>query len=103
MVPNAHKSAPGLPEHGWGGGNLTPWAALADVAVSGYEIHHGRTAQHPAMAMQEELPDAVMSGRGFSPTGSDPSKATAAMVFQNGKLVRVKAKTTASPKAGEQP
>ena len=27
-----------------------PWAALSGVAVQGYEIHHGQTAQHPAMA-----------------------------------------------------
>ncbi len=26
-----------------------PWAALSGVAVQGYEIHHGRTTQHPAM------------------------------------------------------
>jgi adenosylcobyric acid synthase len=26
------------------------WAALSDVPVQGYEIHHGQTAQHPAMA-----------------------------------------------------
>jgi adenosylcobyric acid synthase len=26
------------------------WAPLSGVAVQGYEIHHGRTAQHPAMA-----------------------------------------------------
>ncbi len=26
------------------------WQALAGVSVSGYEIHHGQTAQHPAMA-----------------------------------------------------
>ena len=26
-----------------------PWAALSGVAASGYEIHHGQTAQHPAM------------------------------------------------------
>jgi adenosylcobyric acid synthase len=27
-----------------------PWASLADVHVSGYEIHQGRTVQHPGMA-----------------------------------------------------
>ncbi|MET0517314.1 MAG: cobyric acid synthase [Burkholderiaceae bacterium] len=27
-----------------------PWQALAGLATRGYEIHHGRTAQHPAMA-----------------------------------------------------
>jgi adenosylcobyric acid synthase len=26
------------------------WAALSQLPVRGYEIHHGRTAQHPAMA-----------------------------------------------------
>ena len=26
-----------------------PWAALSGVPVSGYEIHHGQTAAHPAM------------------------------------------------------
>ena len=32
-------------------GQLTgPWAALSGVGVQGYEIHHGQTAQHPAMA-----------------------------------------------------
>jgi adenosylcobyric acid synthase len=28
------------------------WAALSGVSLSGYEIHHGQTAQHPAMADQ---------------------------------------------------
>lgn len=27
-----------------------PWAALSGVPVRGYEIHHGRSSQHPAMA-----------------------------------------------------
>jgi adenosylcobyric acid synthase len=32
-----------------------PWAALAGVPVAGYEIHHGQTAQHPAMAQAGEI------------------------------------------------
>lgn len=32
-------------------GNATgPWSALSGVEVAGYEIRHGQTAQHPAMA-----------------------------------------------------
>ena len=27
-----------------------PWADLSGVALRGYEIHHGQTARHPAMA-----------------------------------------------------
>jgi adenosylcobyric acid synthase len=32
-----------------------PWAALSGVTVRGYEIHHGQTAQHPAMAAAREV------------------------------------------------
>jgi adenosylcobyric acid synthase len=32
-----------------------PWSALAGLGVSGYEIHHGRTAQHPSMAAAREV------------------------------------------------
>ena len=35
-----------------------PWAALSGVAAQGYEIHHGRTEPHPAMA----APHAVLPG-----------------------------------------
>ncbi|MEO6972865.1 MAG: cobyric acid synthase [Rhodoferax sp.] len=37
-----------------------PWAALSGVKVQGYEIHHGRTAQHPAMAAGGDVAQAVM-------------------------------------------
>ncbi|CAN5303125.1 cobyric acid synthase [soil metagenome] len=37
-----------------------PWAALSDVAVGGYEIHHGHTAPHAAMAATGDVAQAVM-------------------------------------------
>jgi adenosylcobyric acid synthase len=37
-----------------------PWDALAGVSVSGYEIHHGQTAQHPAMAKAGDVARAVL-------------------------------------------
>jgi len=37
-----------------------PWAALAGVTVSGYEIHQGVTAQHPAMAQAGDVARAVL-------------------------------------------
>ena len=39
-----------------------PWAALAGVQVSGYEIHHGQTHQHPAMAKAGDMARAVLPG-----------------------------------------
>ncbi len=39
-----------------------PWSALSGVAASGYEIHHGQTVQHPAMAAQGDLVREVMPG-----------------------------------------
>jgi adenosylcobyric acid synthase len=40
----------------------SPWAPLAGVPVSGYEIHHGQTAQHPAMAKAGDVAHAVLPG-----------------------------------------
>ena len=37
------------------------WAALSGVAVSGYEIHHGQTAQHPAMAAAGDIARVVLA------------------------------------------
>ena len=45
---------------GWGSGAPSPWAALASVAVSGYEIHHGQTAPHAAMAAAGDVALAVL-------------------------------------------
>lgn len=39
-----------------------PWAALSGVAVSGYEIHHGQTAPHPAMVAAGTVAHEVIPG-----------------------------------------
>jgi adenosylcobyric acid synthase len=38
----------------------SPWSDLAGVGVSGYEIHHGQTTQHPAMAAKGDVARAVL-------------------------------------------
>ncbi len=38
------------------------WAALSGVALSGYEIHSGQTAQHPAMAAKGDVAREVIPG-----------------------------------------
>ncbi|CDS55002.1 Cobyric acid synthase [Polaromonas sp. CG9_12] len=37
-----------------------PWAGLSGVEVQGYEIHHGQTAPHPAMAAAGDMASPVM-------------------------------------------
>ncbi|MDI1274894.1 cobyric acid synthase [Polaromonas sp.] len=39
-----------------------PWAALSGVQVQGYEIHHGQTAPHSAMAAAGDVAQAVLPG-----------------------------------------
>ena len=39
-----------------------PWSALSGVPVSGYEIHSGQTAQHPAMAAKGDVAREVIPG-----------------------------------------
>jgi len=38
------------------------WSALSGVTASGYEIHHGQTAQHPAMAAKGDIAREAISG-----------------------------------------
>ena len=45
-----------------------PWAALTQLAVQGYEIHHGQTAQHPAMAAQGDVAREPMPGLAWQNT-----------------------------------
>jgi len=44
------------------GALLGGWSRLSGVAVSGYEIHHGQTAQHPAMAAKGDVARGVIPG-----------------------------------------
>ncbi|WP_426308441.1 cobyric acid synthase [Acidovorax facilis] len=44
------------------GAVLGAWAALAGVPATGYEIHHGQTAQHPAMAAKGDVAREVIPG-----------------------------------------
>ena len=39
-----------------------PWAPLSGVALQGYEIHHGQTARHPAMAAGGDVAREVLQG-----------------------------------------
>ncbi|MBK6998619.1 MAG: cobyric acid synthase [Rhodoferax sp.] len=43
-----------------GGGMAGLWAALAGVSISGYEIHHGQTAQHADLLAQGDVAQAVL-------------------------------------------
>lgn len=38
------------------------WSALSGITASGYEIHHGQTAQHPAMAAKGDIAREVIPG-----------------------------------------
>jgi adenosylcobyric acid synthase len=60
MPPNAQKSDPDVGSMDSVFSTPTPWEGLAGVVVSGYEIHHGQTAQHPAMAEAGDIAHAVL-------------------------------------------
>ncbi|MDP3866469.1 MAG: hypothetical protein Q8Q75_17360, partial [Rhodoferax sp.] len=51
-----------VPQTGADTALASPWAALAGVPVSGYEIHQGQTAQHAAMAQAGDVAHAVLPG-----------------------------------------
>ena len=42
-----------------------PWQVLSGVVATGYEIHHGQTAQHPAMALAGYVAREVMPDLGW--------------------------------------
>ena len=45
------------------------WAALSGVTMSGYEIHHGQTAQHPAMAAAGDVARVALTDAQGRPLG----------------------------------
>ena len=47
------------------------WAKLSGVQVSGYEIHHGQTAQHPAMAKAGDVAREVLPGVAWQNVGGN--------------------------------
>jgi adenosylcobyric acid synthase len=53
-------------------GSLTGrWAALSGVSAGGYEIHHGQTAQHPAMAAKGDIACEVIPGLAWQNGGGN--------------------------------
>jgi adenosylcobyric acid synthase len=46
------------------------WSALSNVPVAGYEIHSGRTVQHPAMAAKGDVAREVMAGLAWQVAGN---------------------------------
>ncbi|MBS0467595.1 MAG: cobyric acid synthase [Proteobacteria bacterium] len=50
---------------------LGAWGHLSGVAVQGYEIHHGQTAQHPAMAAKGDVARELIPGLAWqNPAGN---------------------------------
>lgn len=48
-----------------------PWSALSHIELSGYEIHSGQTAQHPAMAAKGDVAREVIPGLAWqNPAGN---------------------------------
>ena len=47
------------------------WAVLSGVTATGYEIHHGQTAQHPAMAAKGDIAREVIPGLAWQNTAGN--------------------------------
>ena len=48
-----------------------PWAPLSRLSVAGYEIHHGQTAEHPAMAERGDRANEVLPGLAWQNTAGN--------------------------------
>ncbi|HCY16541.1 MAG: cobyric acid synthase CobQ [Curvibacter sp. GWA2_64_110] len=48
-----------------------PWSPLSGITVQGYEIHHGQTAQHPAMAAKGDVACELMPGLAWQNGGGN--------------------------------
>jgi adenosylcobyric acid synthase len=66
-----------------------PWAALSGVALQGYEIHHGQTALHPALAAAGELAHPVLpDGLGWRNAAGNVLGCYLHGLFEDAKLLR---------------
>ncbi|MDO8906622.1 cobyric acid synthase [Hydrogenophaga sp.] len=67
-------------------GTLTgPWVALSGVEVAGYEIHHGHTSQHPAMAAGGQVAVEVLPGLAWqSDNGAEAGRGNVLGVYLHG-------------------
>lgn len=64
-----------------------PWAALAQQLVNGYEIHHGQTAQHPALAQAGQLAREVLPGLGWQNTAGNVLGVYVHGLFEDGAVL----------------
>jgi adenosylcobyric acid synthase len=60
--PTAHAGSVANPGTKQAAASHQPWTALAGVAVSGYEIHHGQTQRHAAMQAAGDVALEVLAG-----------------------------------------
>jgi adenosylcobyric acid synthase len=48
-----------------------PWRALSGQSIAGYEIHHGQTVQHPAMAARGDVARELVAGLAWQNRGGN--------------------------------
>jgi adenosylcobyric acid synthase len=65
-----------------------PWAAWSGQVVQGYEIHHGQTAPHPAMAAAGDLAHEVLPGLAWQGRGGQVLGTYLHGLFENPGLVQ---------------
>ena len=64
------------------------WHALTGVTVSGYEIHHGQTVQHPAMAAAGDVAHTVLPGLAWQNSAGNVLGLYQHGLFEDAKVLR---------------